>query len=229
MRILIIEDEHRLANIIKRGLSEDGFAVDIAYDGAEGKYMAELNAKEYDAIVLDLNLPKIDGLTLCKYLREQKIEIPILILTAMDSVEDKVRGLDLGADDYMTKPFAFSELRSRLNALVRRHQADTSPVITVADLCLDPAKHEVKRADKIIVLSPKEFAILEFLMRNHGNVVTRTKLIEHVWDYNFDSVSNVVDVFVAAVRKKIEKKSDKKLIHTIHGVGYKLSETEPAT
>ena len=227
MRILIIEDEHRLANIIKRGLSEDGFAVDVAYDGAEGKYLAELNAKEYDAIVLDLNLPKIDGLTLCKYLREQKIEVPILILTAMDSVEDKVRGLDLGADDYMTKPFAFSELRSRLNAIVRRRQSDSSPVLKVADLTLDQAKHEVTRAGEIINLSPKEFAILEFLMRNHGNVVTRTKLIEHVWDYNFDSLSNVVDVFVAAVRKKIDKNSRKKLIHTIHGVGYKLSETKP--
>ena len=228
MRILIVEDEHRLANIIKRGLGEDGFAVDVAYDGAEGKYLAELNAKEYDAIVLDLNIPKIDGLTLCKCLRENKIEVPILILTAMDSVEDKVRGLDLGADDYMTKPFAFSELRSRLNAIVRRRQADSSPILKVADLELDPAKHEVKRAGKMVSLSPKEFAILEFLMRNHGNVVTRTKLIEHVWDYNFDSLSNVVDVFVAAVRKKIDKSSKKKLIHTIHGVGYKLSETAEA-
>lgn len=225
MRILIIEDEHRLANIIKRGLSEDGFAVDVAYDGAEGKYMAELNAKEYDAIVLDLNLPKIDGLTLCKYLREQKIEIPILILTAMDSVEDKVRGLDLGADDYMAKPFAFSELRSRLNAIIRRRQSDSSPVLKIADLVLDPAKHEIRRAGKLISLSPKEFGILEFLMRNHGQVVTRTKLIEHVWDYNFDSLSNVVDVFVAAVRKKIDKNSSVKLIHTIHGIGYKLSES----
>lgn len=228
MRILIIEDERRLANIIKRGLGEEGFAVDVAYDGAEGKYLAELNAKEYDAIVLDLNLPKIDGLTLCRYLREQKIEVPILILTAMDSVEDKVRGLDLGADDYMTKPFAFSELRSRLNAIVRRKQADSSPILKVADLVLDPAKHEIRRANKLISLSPKEFAILEFLMRNHENVVTRTKLIEHVWDYNFDSISNVVDVFVAAVRKKIDKDSEKKLIHTIHGVGYKLSESKPA-
>jgi len=215
-----------LANIIKKGLTEDGFAVDVAYDGAEGKYMAELNAKEYDAIVLDLNLPKIDGLTLCKSLREQKIEVPILILTAMDSIEDKVRGLDLGADDYMAKPFAFAELRSRLNAIVRRHQADTSPILEVADLTLDPAKHEVRRNGKLVKLSPKEFGILDFLMRNHDTVVSRTKLIKHVWDYNFDSLSNVVDVFVATVRKKIDKESKKKLIHTIHGVGYKLSEEE---
>ncbi|MEI6499087.1 MAG: response regulator transcription factor [bacterium] len=226
MRILIVEDERRLANIIKKGLTEDGFAVDVAYDGAEGKYMAELNAKEYDAIVLDLNLPKIDGLTLCKSLREQKIEVPILILTAMDSIEDKVRGLDLGADDYMAKPFAFAELRSRLNAIVRRHQADTSPILEVADLTLDPAKHEVRRNGKLVKLSPKEFGILDFLMRNHDTVVSRTKLIKHVWDYNFDSLSNVVDVFVATVRKKIDKESKKKLIHTIHGVGYKLSEEE---
>ena len=227
MRILIVEDEHRLANIIKRGLTEDGYAVDIAYDGAEGKYLAELNAKEYDAIVLDLNLPKIDGLTLCKALRDQKIEVPILILTAMDSVEDKVRGLDLGADDYMAKPFAFSELRSRLNAIVRRRQADTSPILQVADLILDPIKHEVKRNKKIVTLSPKEFGILEFLMRNHDTVISRTKLIEHVWDYNFDSMSNVVDVFVSAVRKKIDRNYKKKLIHTIHGIGYILSETSP--
>lgn len=225
MRVLIIEDEHRLANIIKRGLGEDGFAVDVAYDGREGKYLAELNSAEYDAIILDLNLPKIDGLTLCRYLRDQKIDVPILILTAMDSVEDKVRGLDTGADDYLTKPFAFSELRSRLNAIVRRRQVDASPVLKVADLEMDPSKHEVHRGGELIALSPKEFAILEFLMRNNGTVVTRTKLIEHVWDYNFDSLSNVVDVFVAAVRKKIERKSKPKLIHTIHGIGYKLSES----
>lgn len=225
MRILIVEDERRLANIIKRGLTETGYAVDLAFDGEEGKYMAEINEKEYDAIILDVNLPKIDGLTLCKYLREQKNETPILILTAMDSIEDKVKGLDLGADDYLTKPFAFAELKSRLHALIRRKHKDLSLVLKVADLEVDPVKHEVKKAGKIIVLSPKEFSILEYLVRNQGNVVTRTMLIEHVWDYNFDSMSNVVDVFVAGLRKKLSKPGKQHLIQTIHGVGYKIEAT----
>ena len=224
MRILIVEDEHRLANVIKKGLMEEGFAVDVAYDGKEGLYMAELNQNEYDVIVLDINLPKIDGITLCHKLRDNHLDTPILFLSAMANLDDKVRGLDAGADDYLTKPFAFLELNSRLHALIRRSKHESSPILKIADLELDPISHNVKRADKAIKLTPKEFSILEYLMRHKDSVVTRSTLIEHVWDYNYDGISNIVDVFVASVRKKVDKKSKVKLIHTLHGVGYKISE-----
>lgn len=223
MRILLIEDEQRLCRIIKKGLIEDGFAVDTAFDGEEGLYLAV--SETYDVIVLDIMLPKLDGLEVCRSLRSKKIRTPILMLTAKAIIEDKVMGLDSGADDYMTKPFAFIELRSRIHALLRRSFGETSPQLTVLDLSVDPIKHIVVRGGVKTSLTPKEFSILELLLRHKDEVVTRTMITEHVWDYNFDGMSNVVDVFVASIRRKIDKKSSHTLIHTIHGVGYKISES----
>jgi len=218
MRVLVVEDERRLSNIVKKGLIEDGFAVDQAFDGEEGQYLAESEA--YDLIVLDLMLPKIDGIDVCKTLRKKEIKTPILILTARSTTEDKVTGLDSGADDYLTKPFSFVEFRSRLHALIRRSHKNTSPVLQVDGLVLDPLKHLVMREGRNINLTPKEFAILELLMRHQGEVVTRTMIIEHVWDYNFEGMSNIVDVFVVTLRKKIDGGFKNKLIRTVHGVGY---------
>ncbi|KKR10828.1 MAG: Two component transcriptional regulator, winged helix family [Candidatus Woesebacteria bacterium GW2011_GWA1_39_21] len=222
MRILIVEDERRLSNVIKKGFVEDGFAVDQAFDGEEGQYLAE--GEQYDLIVLDIMLPKMDGLQLCRELRKKNIKIPILMLTAKSTTEDKVAGLDSGADDYITKPFSFVEFRSRVHALIRRSHQETSPTLRIEDLEVDPLKHIVKRGGKTINLTPKEFAVLELLLRHKSEVVSRTMIIEHVWDYNFDGMSNVVDVFVVALRKKIDSGSKKKLIQTIHGVGYKVGD-----
>ena len=219
---MIVEDERRLSNIIKKGFVEDGFAVDQAFDGEEGQYLAE--SEQYDLIVLDIMLPKIDGLELCRELRKKNIKTPILMLTAKSTTEDKVAGLDSGADDYITKPFSFVEFRSRVHALIRRSHQETSPTLQIEDLEVDPLKHVVKRGEKTINLTPKEFAVLELLLRHKGEVVSRTMIIDHVWDYNFDGMSNVVDVFVVALRKKIDSGSIKKLIQTIHGVGYKIGD-----
>ena len=218
MRILIVEDERRLSNVIKKGFVEDGFAVDQAFDGEEGQYLAE--GEQYDLIVLDIMLPKMDGLQLCRELRKKNIKIPILMLTAKSTTEDKVAGLDSGADDYITKPFSFVEFRSRVHALIRRSHQETSPTLRIEDLEVDPLKHIVKRGGKTINLTPKEFAVLELLLRHKSEVVSRTMIIEHVWDYNFDGMSN----FVVALRKKIDSGSKKKLIQTIHGVGYKVGD-----
>lgn len=220
MRILIVEDERRLSNIIKKGLVENGFAVDQAFDGEEGLYLAE--SEQYDLIVLDIMLPKLDGLQLCRNLRKKDIKTPVLMVTAKSTTEDKVAGLDSGADDYMTKPFSFIEFRSRIHALIRRSHQETSPVLRADDLEVDPLKHVVKRGEKAINLTPKEFAVLEFLLRHKGEVVSRTMIVEHVWDYNFDGMSNVVDVFVVSLRKKVDGAFKKKLIQTVHGVGYKV-------
>ncbi len=222
MRILLVEDERRLSNVVKKGLTEEGFAVDTAYDGEEGQYLAE--SESYDLIILDIMLPKVDGLMLCKELRKKNINTPVLMLTAKTTLEDKVAGLDSGADDYLAKPFAFLELRSRIHALIRRSKQEGSPVLAVGDLEVDPIKHKITRAGKPVTLTPKEFAILELLMRHKDEVVSRTMITEHVWDYNFESMSNVVDVFVASLRRKIDKDAKIKLVHTVHGVGYKVSE-----
>ncbi len=222
MRILLVEDERRLSNVIKKGLEEDGFAVDTAFDGEEGQYLAE--SESYDLIILDVMLPEADGITVCKNIRKKGRKTPILMLTAKSTIENKVIGLDNGADDYMTKPFSFLELRSRIRALIRRTGRDATTTLTIADLAVDPLKHTAQRSGKRITLTPKEFAILEFLLHHKNEVVTRTMITEHVWDYNFDGMSNVVDVFLANLRKKIDKNTSKKLIHTIHGVGYKISE-----
>jgi len=223
MRILLIEDERRLANVVKKGLMEEGFAVDMAFDGEEGQYLAQ--SEEYDLIILDITLPKVDGITICKELRKKNIKIPILMLTARATLEEKIIDLDSGADDYITKPFAYLELRSRIHALIRRSKQESSPILKIADLELDPIKHNLTRGGKAITLTPKEFSVLELLLRHKDEVVSRTMIIEHVWDYNFDSMSNVVDVFVAAIRRKVDKNAKVKLIHTLHGIGYKISET----
>ncbi|MBI5620473.1 response regulator transcription factor [Candidatus Gottesmanbacteria bacterium] len=205
---------------VEKGLTEEGFAVDTAYDEQEGQYLAE--SESYDLIILDIMLPKVDGLTICKELRSKNIKIPMLMLTAKTTVEDKIAGLDSGADDYLAKPFAFLELRSRIHALIRRSKQEPLPILTIADLSLDPTKHKVTRAGREIVLTPKEFSILEILLRHKDGVITRTMIIEHVWDYNFDSMSNVVDVFIASLRRKVDKGAKVKLIHTLHGVGYTI-------
>lgn len=220
MRILLIEDEHRLSNVVKKGLVEDGFAIDQAFDGEEGLYLAESEA--YDLLILDVVLPKIDGLNVCRQLRSKKIKTPILMLTAKTKIEDKVTGLESGADDYLVKPFAYAELKARIQALLRRSHNEGDPILKLDDLELDPAKHIVKRSKKTISLTPKEFAILEYLLRYKNDVVTRTQVTEHVWDYNFDALSNVVDVFIATLRRKINKGFHKKLIQTVHGIGYKM-------
>lgn len=223
MRILLIEDEKRLSHVIEKGLTESGYAVDKVFDGEEGLYLAE--SENYDIIILDVMLPKIDGITVCKELRKKHIATPILMLTAKTTVEDRVTGLDAGADDYLTKPFAFVELNSRLQALLRRSHKQPETTLTVDTLVLDPIKHTVSRGGKQIALTPKEFAILEYLMRHKDEVVTRTQITEHTWDYNFDSMSNVIDVFITSLRKKIDSNQKQKVIHTIHGVGYKISMT----
>ncbi len=222
MRLLIIEDEKRLSDNIKRGFTEQGFAVDQAFDGEEGRFLAE--TETYDVIILDLMLPKIDGISVCRNLREKKIKTPILMLTAKDTVKDTALGLDSGADDYVKKPFSFIELRSRVQALLRRSHNQPATILKAADLTLDPVKHDVVRAGKNIALTPKEFSILEFLLRHVNEVVSRTMIIEHVWDYNFEGMSNVVDVFLATLRRKIDKRAKFKLLQTLHGVGYRLSD-----
>ncbi len=221
MRILLIEDEKRLSNVIKKGLTELGYAVDQAFDGEEGLYLAE--SESYDVIILDIMLPKLDGITVCRKLRDKKIDTPILMLTAKTRVEDRVTGLNVGADDYLTKPFEFVELKARVNALLRRNYHQPQSIVIIDDLEIDPIKRTVKRDSKQILLTPKEFSILEFLALHKDEPVTRTKITEHTWDYNFDSFSNVVDVFITTLRKKIDNGYKNKLIHTVHGVGYKIS------
>lgn len=222
MRILVIEDEKRLSDSIKKGLTESGYAVDQAFDGEEGLYLAE--SETYDCIILDIMLPKVDGIQVCKTLRSKNNKSPILMLTAKRTVEDISQGLDSGADDYLAKPFSFIELKSRLQALIRRTYNTASPTLKIADLELDPTKHTVLRGGKELALTPKEFAILELLMSHPNEVVTRTMITEHVWDYNFESMSNVVDVFVTTLRKKVDGGNKTKLIQTVHGVGFKVSE-----
>ena len=224
MRLLVVEDERDLAENLKKGLTEEGFAVDVSLDGEEGKYMVE--NEPYDLVILDLMLPKLDGVSLCKEIRNQGIKVPVLMLTAKSSVENKVDGLDSGADDYLTKPFDFSELKARVHALLRRGTSIELPNLQMADLRLNTSKHAVFRGDVSLDLTPKEFSILELLLKNKEKVVTRTQILEHVWDYNFESMSNLVDVLVGTLRKKVDKKGLKKLIHTIYGVGFKISESE---
>ncbi len=222
MRILVVEDEEKVASFIRKGLEEERYAVDVALDGEEGLELAELNP--YDLIVLDLMLPGLDGFRFIQRLRAQGVHTPILVLTARDSVGDKVKGLDLGADDYLTKPFAFAELLARIRALLRRGAPQAPPVLQVADLTLDPAARRVSRAGKPIELTAKEFALLEYFMRHAGRVLTRTMILEHVWDQSFDSYTNVVDVYVNYLRKKVDQGFEPRLIHTVRGVGYVLRE-----
>ena len=221
MRILVIEDEKKVASFIKKGLEEEHYAVDTAYDGEIGLYMADVN--EYDLIVLDLMIPKIDGLEVLKRIRSSKNNVPILILTAKNTVEDIVKGLDSGCDDYLTKPFNFMVFLARIRALLRREKIEKEPLIKIADVILSPVTHKVTRSGSEIELTSKEYALLEYFIRNPDRVLTRTMISEHVWDYHFDSLTNVVDVYVNYLRKKIDKDFEPKLIHTIRGVGYILS------
>ncbi|PIU40967.1 MAG: DNA-binding response regulator [Candidatus Omnitrophica bacterium CG07_land_8_20_14_0_80_42_15] len=222
MRILIVEDEKKIAGFIKRGLKDEGHVVDMAHDGEEGHFLASTN--DYDLIILDLMLPKMDGITICKKLREAKNPAPILMLTAKDGVKDKVLGLDSGADDYLTKPFAFEEFLARVRNLLKKKGSLAPTKFKVADLTLDLLTHKVTRADKEIGLTTKEYALLEYLMRNAGTVVTRTKISEHVWDIDFDTFTNTIDVYINYLRKKIDSGAKKKLIHTVRGRGYILKE-----
>ncbi|MFB3886812.1 MAG: response regulator [Thermodesulfobacteriota bacterium] len=225
MRILIIEDEKKVASFIKKGLEEEHYAVDTAHDGETGLYMVDVN--EYDLIVLDLMIPKIDGLEVLKRIRGNKNSVPILILTARDTAEDIVKGLDSGCDDYLTKPFNFMVFLARIRALLRREKIEKEPVMRIADLTLSPVSHKVTRGGIEIEVTSKEYALLEYFMRNPDRVLTRTMISEHVWDYHFDSMTNVIDVYVNYLRKKIDKDFEPKLIHTIRGVGYILSTARP--
>ncbi|HUX60304.1 MAG TPA: response regulator transcription factor [Ignavibacteriaceae bacterium] len=218
MRILIIEDEKKVASFIKKGMEEEYFTADVAYDGKEGLKMA--SSENYDAIIMDIMLPFIDGISLLKEIRKREIITPVLMLTVKDSLKDKVEGLDAGADDYLTKPFAFEELVARIRALLRRHESSKIPTLKVGELILDLQSHKVIRGDQEIVLTPKEYAILEYLMRNANKVVSRTKLIEHVYEYHFDPETNIIDVYINKVRTKVDNNFDKPLIHTIRGIGY---------
>ncbi|MCH8156746.1 MAG: heavy metal response regulator transcription factor [Nitrospinae bacterium] len=222
MRILIVEDEKKVAGFIKKGLEEETYAVDVAYDGEEGLHLGKEG--EYDLIILDLMLPKVDGLEILTQLRECGSDVPILLLTAKDAVEDRVTGLNKGADDYLTKPFAFSELLARVRVLLRRGKAEVKTELQIADLSLDLVSHKVNRGDEEIELTGKEYSLLEYFMRNQGKVLTRTMIAEHVWDYNFDTFTNVIDVYVNHLRKKVDKGRSKKLLHTLRGVGYIMKE-----
>jgi heavy metal response regulator len=220
MRILVVEDEKKVASFLKKGLEEEYYAVDCAYDGEEALYMVETN--DYDLMILDIMLPKIDGLEVLKGVRDKGSPFPVIMLTAKDSVEDVVKGLDTGGDDYLTKPFAFAELLARVRALLRRKEREPAGKLQVADLVLDPVTHAVSRGGREIELTAKEYALLEYLMRQVNRVVTRTMISEHVWDYHFDPMTNVIDVYVNHLRKKIDLNSSQRLIHTIRGVGYML-------
>lgn len=221
MRILVVEDEKKIADFMRNGLKEEGYAVDVAYDGEEGHYLASMH--EYDLIILDLMLPKMDGLTVCRKLREKGLAAPLIMVTAKAALKDKVAGLDSGADDYLTKPFAFEELLARVRALLRKKDA-LPTALGVADLTLDLLAHRVRRAGREITLTAREYALLEYLMRNAGAVVTRTMIAEHVWDINFDTDTNVIDVYINYLRRKIDDGCDKKLIQTVRGRGYTLKE-----
>jgi len=221
MRVLVVEDDRKIASFVVNGLKQNGFAVDHSADGEEGLVLARTTP--YDAAVVDVMLPKMDGLSLVQTLRRENVQVPVLILSAKATVDDRVKGLQAGGDDYLVKPFAFSELLARVQALIRRATKAPEPTrITVGDLTLDLLTREVRRGEQKIELQAREFSLLEFLMRHAGRVVTKTMILEHVWDYSFDPQTNVVDVLVFRLRNKIDKDFPKKLLHTIRGVGYTL-------
>jgi len=224
MRILVIEDNHRLSSSLAANLAHEGYSVDAAYDGQEGQDLAELTP--YDLIILDILLPEKDGLQVCRDLRRRRIHTPILLLTARDSVADRVQGLDYGADDYLVKPFAMRELLARLRALLRRQSPYTNGRLEMGDLVVDPATHTVKREGRSIDLTPKEFALLEYLLYHPNQVVTRELIEQHIWNYDFESESNVIDVYVRRLRRKIDDPFATKLLTTVRGVGYRLQPPE---
>jgi two-component system, OmpR family, response regulator len=220
MRLLVVEDSPKMANLLRRGLSEEGYAVDLAPTGEDGVWLATETA--FDAIVLDIALPDMDGFEVCRRLRRADRWSPLLMLTARDAVADRVRGLDAGADDYLVKPFAFEELFARLRSLVRRGPRARPAVLEVGDLVLDPAAHEVRRRDRAIDLTPKEFALLQYLMAHPDEALTRARLLEHVWDFAFDGDPHIVDVYIGYLRDKIDRPFDRRAIQTVRGVGYRL-------
>lgn len=221
MKILLVEDEKKVADFIKKGLTEEFYTVDAAPDGEEGLFMAENS--EYDLMILDIMLPDINGIELCTKIRSKNIKTPIMMLTAVDATESKVKGLDSGADDYLTKPFVFDEFLARVRSLLRRPSL-AADLLKAADLVLDPVKHEVLRGGRKIDLTWKEFALLEYMMRNRGRILSRTKIFENIWSYDIETSSNIVDVYVSYLRDKIDKRHSQKLIHTVRGAGYILKE-----
>lgn len=221
MRILVVEDEHRIANAIKQGLEQESYAVDVAYDGEEGYNSALYD--EYDLIILDVMMPEMNGFEVCRKLREAKNHTPILMLTAKDQTQDVVRGLDTGADDYLAKPFSFEVLLARIRALLRRPQESIGELLHAEDLTLNPVSHEVVRADTMLSLSAKEYAILEYMLRNKGKVLSKNNIMTHVWDFDADILPNNVEVFINYLRNKIDKPFDgKDLVQTVRGFGYKI-------
>jgi len=220
MRLLVVEDDPSVARFLERGLQEERYAVDIAADGETALTLAQHTT--YDVIILDVMLPRQDGLNVCRILRDQGRTVPVLLLTVRDSTDDKVRGLDCGADDYLTKPFAFAELLARIRALLRRGTVQGPGRLKLADLELDPASHRVWRSGTEVALTSKEYALLEYLLRNADRVLTRTAIIEHVWDMRYDSMTNIVDVHIRSLRAKLDRPSSGSLIRTIRGVGYAL-------
>jgi two-component system OmpR family response regulator len=220
MRILVVEDELKMASLLRRGLLEEGHAVDVSRTGDEA--LARARATHYDAVVLDLMLPGLDGVEVCRRLRAADVWSPVLMLTARDGVDDRIAGLDAGADDYLAKPFSFAELLARLRALVRRGAAERPTVLTVGDLRLDPATRQVWRGEHEVELSPKEFALLETFMRRAGRVLSRFQLLEHAWDYGYEQRSNVIDVYVRYLREKVDRPFGRDSIETVRGVGYRL-------
>ncbi|MDD2733227.1 MAG: response regulator transcription factor [Desulfuromonadaceae bacterium] len=224
MKILIIEDEKRMAGILKKGLEEQTFIVDVAHDGEEGLYMAE--NYPYDAILLDIMLPIMDGLTILNELRSKGRDVPVLLITARGEIESRIKGLNFGADDYIVKPFDFSELLARLRSVIRRSKGKTSPVIAIHNLTIDTNSHNVRRAEKEITLSATEYNLLEYLALNSGRVISRSELTEHMYDTDIDRDSNVIDVYVNYLRNKLDKGFDRQLIHTVRGAGYLLKGEE---
>jgi heavy metal response regulator len=222
MRILLVEDERKVARFIQQGLEEEMYSVDVAYDGEQGAFLAM--SEDFDLIILDIMLPKKDGIEVLRDIRQKKNTTPVIILSAKSAVEDKITGLDSGADDYLQKPFAFEELLARVRSLLRRGSVEKTTTLKVADLTLDTVTHKAKRQDQDIELTAKEYALLEYFMRNKNRVLTRTIISEHIWNYNFDTATNVIDVYVNHLRRKIAGESKEKLIHTVRGVGYVMKE-----
>lgn len=222
MTILVVEDEIKISKFIRKGLEMEHYTVDFAYDGEEALEKVQIN--NYDIIILDIMIPKINGIEVCRQIRENKIDTPVIMLTAKDTVDDRVKGLDVGADDYLTKPFAFGELVARIRALLRREKMVKPTKLEIADLVLDPQTHEVHRGGKEIPLSSKEYKLLDYMMRRPGHVCTRTMIGEHIWGYNFTDDSNVIDVYISYLRKKIDSGFKSRLLHTVRDVGYKIQD-----
>jgi len=220
MRLLVVEDEMKVASFLKRGLEAENYAVDVATDGEDGLHLATTH--EYDLIMLDILLPKLTGFEVLQKLRDRNIRTPVIMLTARSSLGDRVQGLDLGADDYLVKPFAFEELLARIRALLRRRATGGNPILRVGQVLMDPVAHEVRVSDEVVEFTPKEYALLEYLMHNEGTVCTRTMIAQHVWDINFDTYTNLIDVFINHLRKKLQPFGCDKMIQTVRGVGYVL-------